>query len=198
MNTQPGLIISIRRHCEKDGDKLTPDGIEHARVIGRTIEIPSLEMIGYHSNANRTRETIKCIFEGAGREPMIKPAEFGGKNILDSIVPHLKNGWPSDLSYADAVKYCFDNESEAMRTIGGNLAKFICELVKVHDPNDNLRIEAISHGPNLECYIMHELGNAGIDLLMGGLYFKEGQNFIYHPDERVIEIPHAQLNCSIK
>ena len=110
----------------------------------------------------------------------------------------MRGEWPSDLSYADAVLHCIKHEPGAMEIVGHNLADFIEEMVNKYSgsANNGLRIEAISHGPNFEGYLFHALNKTGYDLIMDGLHFEQGQNLIYHPEEKVIEIPHENMRLN--
>lgn len=201
-------IVSIRRHCKKGKDGLSPEGIEQAREIGKNLEIPLGGIIGYHSSEQRTRDTFEYMMEGAGIEnAMVYPADFGRGNLLDNIFkvdPAMKkDDWPSDMPYSDAVKYCLEKYPETMRAIHSNIDSFITKLMDrdtFPEQEQPLLFEALTHGPNIEAFLYHtealffHASGGGKHLLSAAGYeIKEGQNILIDLDSGLINAPHLDF-----
>lgn len=86
--------IELMRHTDNDGDRLTPDGVARAVLIGR--ELTGDYTVAVSSGAQRATQTIGCLLAGLGQ------AVPDGVIVIESLRSRYEDRWRAAYRKAGA------------------------------------------------------------------------------------------------
>jgi hypothetical protein len=181
-------IYSIRRHEEKDGDKLTPEGMANAIKTGAGIKEPLLDI--FHSAGyNRSRQTAEGIT--IGKYGVIQPQMIHHSSLLNMLDPKF----PEGITDRENILDYWLETSGVMLQAGANVVAHVARNIIAYD-QDGL-VENITHAPNVESALIYLLEKS-IDIPVlrmkdiGGS-FKPGEAFRIVLDHKKKSIPSARI-----
>ena len=168
--------IELLRHTENDGDRLTPEGIAAAEMIGRDLLTPGYAMFG-STGAGRATEMVEILRSSVGQED-VPVTEFGG--LRSTVEDRWREAAKAAGKGADV---------EAMRTrdpdlvekesmlLGGALRGVLDALP------DGGRALVVGHSPTNEAAVLGLTGTAVGPLGKGEgvLVVEEGGRFQVRP-----------------
>jgi len=182
------IIFSVRRHEEKDGDALTNWGIQRAiytgELLGQTIDPLLVNSCGYHSKAQRTRQTLNLLFTGAGLNE-----EYIQKNISESpllsldtsSIPKEELNEMVKLGDTELVNALLANYPEFMKRTGENVLQHIknvySKFKNENGPTRGFYIENVTHCPAVESALIQLVDPSLRDIKYFGGAFNQGENF---------------------
>jgi len=181
------LILSTRRHEDKDGDKLTPKGQLGSLYLGTNLIIPVGGISFYHSKAKRAKETAVYIAKGA----KIKNPSTAYSKDLNSIAiskDYVNKAFMVDgkMDLGVGIDYMINNEipegEETLQNAGARIQTHNLKLIRTlpYQTSDEKRIESISHAPVVDGGLINILNLNGpkvesVSQIGGG--FGVGENF---------------------
>lgn len=151
--------IEIRRHTDNDGDRLTDEGVEAARRIGREALHPPYAMF-VSTGARRATEMAEILRAAAGQTDLPVVEE-----------PHLRSA--VEDRWRAAAKAAGSSELEAIRRVDPDLVEKETRLLGsvlrslVQQVPDGNRILVIGHSPTSEAAVLGLTGHAPAPLGKG-------------------------------
>jgi hypothetical protein len=164
-------IYSIRRHEDKDGDNLTPEGKDNAVRTGEGIQEVLLDV--YHSKSyNRTRQTAEGITKG--KFGTVAPKIIHASKLLDMLDPEFPEGIEDREELLDYWLKHANGQSGKMYEAGANVIKHVLAVMPNYSTEG--RVENITHAPNAESALINLLDPKMRMKDIGGT-FKTGEGF---------------------
>jgi len=167
------LVIKLVRHGESEanvgrmqayetGDHaipLSPNGIEQARSVGRTIGSTFIEgALVYTSPYRRTRETLREIYTGSGlaipdvprglyEDPRLREVEHGYEPIEAQEPLRARHGWfYYRFKGGESPADCYDRTSS-----------FLESMMRQVERKNSQRVLIVTHGITLRTFVMRFL-----------------------------------------
>lgn len=145
----PRRRLEIRRHAEKGtelgGDSLSPEGIDHAHRVGRSLRIGYTHL--YSSGAQRATQTLACMLAGMGR------------HVMSGVVIRPGLGTARDTEWRDAVRAASSSHLEKLLAASEALVRAESDRLAAElrailaELPDGAYALAIGHSPLAECAI---------------------------------------------
>lgn len=141
--------VELRRHTASDGDVLTPEGIEAAVAIGKTLEGGYDLLIS--SGAQRATQTIACFLAGSRtrvESGVVVDSRFRSE-VEDKWFDAYKKAGAGDIeSFKKADPELVDSEArrfgDGLRDVFGSLPEDGRALVVGHSPMNEVAVYGLT------------------------------------------------------
>lgn len=141
--------VELRRHTANEGDVLTPEGIEAAVTIGRTLRGDYDLLIS--SGAQRATQTLGCFLAGSGArvDSGVRVDDRFRSEVEDKWFEAYKKAGAGDLeSFKKADPKLVDSEArrfaEALKDVFASLPEGGRALVVGHSPMNEVAVYGLT------------------------------------------------------